>query len=591
MTRGVVANNFEYIKEQYLYHFRDTVSISKEIGATSSAVNEYLRKRGINATLRYNLLFEDIKSANLKLKTDDYNILVDYLKTKYPGLTQKILCYTLEKQNRYKLKRDFDFIDETTIIEKLYKGMTIQNIANELGAKYSWVYQIAQKNDIPAQLIDRCKKLIPKDDLLDLYNELGTAEKISQKLGYSKFVILEVLKSYNVSFGPCKLTKRRLNDPKWCNDAYNRLNSYKLIAEELGDVGQDTVAYYCQKVHGIDRKLIKDVFPILKNSDELKQLYEEYKSISLVSEKIGVSGWVVSQALDELGIKKLNHHISAGEHQLNDFIKSLGFKTIQNDRNIISPKEIDIVIVDKNIGIEYCGVYWHSSKFRNRNDHKDKLMLANHTGIRLITIYETEWLENPELIKNKIRAILGVSDQRRIYARKCVIKAVDNNATELFLKQNHIQGYTKCSLRLGLYYRRELVAVMCFVNKKNHVELVRFATSHQILGGFSKLLNHAKKIINFDIVTFADLRWSDSKNNIYINHGFVEDKILPPAYMYVYRGTLHRREKFMRKNLPNILDHFDANLTEEQNTYNHGIYKIWDCGKIRYRLKNEKQSN
>ena len=54
---------------------------------------------------------------------------------------------------------------------------------------------------------------------------------------------------------------------------------------------------------------------------------------------------------------------------------------------------------------------------------------------------------------------------------------------------------------------------------------------------------------------------------------------------------VHGRRKhkfgFRRKRLQKLLSNFDPTKSELQNTEQNGIYRIYDCGKIKYEFKNK----
>ena len=110
-----------------------------------------------------------------------------------------------------------------------------------------------------------------------------------------------------------------------------------------------------------------------------------------------------------------------------------------------------------------------------------------------------------------------MSDARKIYGRNIVIKEINNSQKREFLDKYHIQGSDSSTIKLGGFAGDELVAVMTFsklresLGSKHRVagefELSRFATSANVIGGFSKMLKYA--ITNYNITyikTFADLR-------------------------------------------------------------------------------------
>ena len=63
---------------------------------------------------------------------------------------------------------------------------------------------------------------------------------------------------------------------------------------------------------------------------------------------------------------------STGQHEVNNFIRSLGFATRLNDRKLSKNKfELDIWLSEKQVCFEYDGLYWHSERGRPdiKNNH------------------------------------------------------------------------------------------------------------------------------------------------------------------------------------------------------------------------------
>jgi hypothetical protein len=169
-----------------------------------------------------------------------------------------------------------------------------------------------------------------------------------------------------------------------------------------------------------------------------------------------------------------------------------------------------------------------------------------------------------------------------IGARKCEVREVDNCLAKKFLEKYHIQGYSVASVRLGLFYKNRLVALMTFskarFNKKCKWELVRYCSigDFSIVGGAGKLLKHFRNNYSGSIVSYADKRWSDG--NLYRSLGFVEEKDSSPAYWYVKDGIRYSRVQFQKHKLSEILEFYDENLSESENMKNNGFHKVYDCG-------------
>ena len=102
---------------------------------------------------------------------------------------------------------------------------------------------------------------------------------------------------------------------------------------------------------------------------------------------------------------------SKDELELFDFIKELAPNARRHDRTIIKPQELDIVIPELNLAIEFNGDYWHSSEHWLENHdsldeyynyHLNKTIETNKKGYRLIHI----WENNQDEIKDKLKDIL-----------------------------------------------------------------------------------------------------------------------------------------------------------------------------------------
>ena len=94
-----------------------------------------------------------------------------------------------------------------------------------------------------------------------------------------------------------------------------------------------------------------------------------------------------------------------------------------------------------------------------------------------------------------VKSKLGIIE-RKIFARKCIIKNITHLEKEFFLQENHIQGNCQSSTNLGLFFKDELVSVMTFGIRKitssiPTTELLRFCNKIDtvVVGGASKLFN------------------------------------------------------------------------------------------------------
>lgn len=313
----------------------------------------------------------------------------------------------------------------------------------------------------------------------------------------------------------------------------------------------------------------------------IKKHHFEKKNLTELGNLLGVNRTTISLYLKKFNIEIKKYWQSKDEKELSKFLSN--YETvIERERSLIHPYEVDIYIPKKKLAIEYCGLYWHTLEAgKDKNYHKMKYELCKQKGIRLLTIFEDEWLYRKELVKKKILYILGCCEDKKIYARNTIIKEIDEKCKKTFFNNTHIQGDGPSSINYGLFYNDELVSVIGFIRNKDYYILNRYSTSCQVIGGFSKLLKYFENKYNKPkIITFADLRWSDGE--LYSLNGFTFDKILIPDYSYTKRGKRFHKFNFRHRKLKKLLSNYDENKTEYENMLNDGYERIYDCGKLRY---------
>lgn len=261
---------------------------------------------------------------------------------------------------------------------------------------------------------------------------------------------------------------------------------------------------------------------------------------------------------------------------------------LTNDRTVIPPKEIDIWIPSRAIGIEIHGEYWHGVKIGMTQQEKQCMKWAHYNkaneaeaaNIKLYQFWVDEINQNPDLIKSMIMHSLGMS--RRIYARKCTIQTVTNDDLLEFMDSYHLQGHRPASVSYALLYGNEIVCALTLSkHSKLSWEIIRYAckAGTTVVGGFSRLLHRFMKDYNPpSIITFADRRIS--KGSLYRQY-FTLDSITQPNYFY-YKGCAISRQRCQKHKLPVLLDNFDPTRTEVDNMLNNGYVQVFDCGHIKF---------
>lgn len=283
----------------------------------------------------------------------------------------------------------------------------------------------------------------------------------------------------------------------------------------------------------------------------------------------------------------IRKNISLGENSLKNFIETL----YENTTKIrLEKKEFDIYCEEKKLAIEYNGVYWHSEEYVDKYLHKKKKEIADKHSIRLIHVWEDDWLYKQNIVKSMLSNIFNNSE--KIYARNCELKIVTSKESKEFLNVNHIFGWCVSSHRLGLYYQGELVSLMTFgknrisLGKKSEgsqYELLRYCNklNTSVTGGASKLLkNFIKEFKPTKIISYANRDYSEG--NLYEKIGFKFVTNTSPGYHWVVNGLRKNRFNYRKDIL--VKQGHDPNMTETEIMHSLGHWRIWNSGNKLYEL-------
>lgn len=302
------------------------------------------------------------------------------------------------------------------------------------------------------------------------------------------------------------------------------------------------------------------------------------------------------------GCPECSHHRSKGEALIFRFV-SIFTTPVGRDRTVVAPKELDIWLPEHNLAIEYCGEYWHGSDCEKdepfaRRRHKEKFEACRAAGIRLLTVYESEWLSRSHAVKHLIRNALG-RGRGRVGARDCDVRSVGNGEAAAFFERYHVQGGDGFGVHHGLYVRDKLVACMRFTlgandrgaNTNRVWTLSRYATRIAVPGGASRLLAaFVAQEKPAEIKSFSDNRYFDG--GMYERLGFTLEAQLEPDYqVYHQRLGLLPKAAWQRREIPKrirelkspeVYDPERDPRSERQMTYLLGGLRVFDCGKKRW---------
>ena len=279
------------------------------------------------------------------------------------------------------------------------------------------------------------------------------------------------------------------------------------------------------------------------------------KTYSYIAQNIDVDVTTIIRYVKKYDVESLIEKWcsrSCEEEELLQYITSIYKGVVSaNNRSELDGLEIDIYLPQKKIGIEYNGSYWHRVGGRKYTP-KMKTQLAIKKGIRLIHIYDYEWVNNKEMIKKFLYYLINRRKQRFLNIQDLTLKEIDKQTIKQFLEENHWFGgqLQKIHKSYGLFtLDGELVSVSSF-NKysgnKYDWEWKRYCNKLGVAingGAPEKFLEEFAKdhhgvlvdyqqmdrfpSISSERMGFKKLRWNEgyvSSNNRY---GFVRHRFIP----------------------------------------------------------------
>ena len=269
---------------------------------------------------------------------------------------------------------------------------------------------------------------------------------------------------------------------------------------------------------------------------------------------------------------KVEYSRSEAEKELSTYIESLGFE-VENSYKKLG-KEIDIFIPKLNIGIEYNDLYWHTEANKGIQSHIKKSNLCDQNNIKLIHIWEDQWLIKKELVKSLLL--------KELYPNKTdivnySIRNVSKYESTTFLESNSLYGYRNSSIFYGLYVDNTLVSLMGFKIKSNNdwkISTFSDMISQNYDNSFNILKNHFISNNEFNELTYEIDRCWVQQDNI-ADMELIEDT--KPDYYW--SDDINRYKEYSLRHLTNGIK------DKLEHLYNIGYNRIFDAGLRIYKYK------
>lgn len=241
--------------------------------------------------------------------------------------------------------------------------------------------------------------------------------------------------------------------------------------------------------------------------------------------------------------------VSKAEKEIGDYIENLGITISRSNRKSLKGVELDIYCPEQKIAIEHDGLYWHGEEYALSKNYDPvmrqlaKTMLCEENGIKLIHIFEDEWIYNRKLVETLLKREFDTAIDYQF-------KEINISEVNSYFEENKdylMNDIQYNSINYGFFDNSTLIGIMSFE------DIVMKLYSIRKINNLSEaFLYHVSKYNIDHVISYVDRKWY---NEDYELCGFC------------ITGTTEPMKWF-----------FDKNKTKR--TIDEEDYLIYDCGNI-----------
>ena len=436
----------------------------------------------------------------------------------------------------------------------------------------------------------QCLQLIKHYDLKKpkTLSKIHSAKTKEQRYGDASYnnreqAVDTCLEKYNVN-NPAKVDVFMKNAYQTKVDKYGITNSNNWIKghkTRIDNFGSLEESYRITRLHG-EQYCLEHYGCITASQTEKVKSQIRKSTKNTFQERYGVDCyWLLPDAKRSNSSKNSSYNVE--------------FENLLIDNNISFEREVTVgkFIYDFKVGnylIEINPAATHNITWSPYSDtgidkkyHKNKSDNATKHGYRCIHIWE--WDDYDKVIKQLLLT------KTKIYARNCDIKNVEIHEAKNFINKNHLQGYARDSIRMGLYYNNELVSIMTFGKPRYSLtadyELIRYCSSCTVIGGAEKIFKYFLKTYNPEfIVSYCDT--AKFAGNVYSKLGFEYITSTLSHHWFNFKTKQHILDSLLRKRGFDQLFNtsFGKGTSNSDLMIQHGFVEVVDSGQSTYMYKN-----
>jgi hypothetical protein len=247
--------------------------------------------------------------------------------------------------------------------------------------------------------------------------------------------------------------------------------------------------------------------------------------------------------------------VSSYEDEINDLFPC----NDRSNRTVLLGKELDLYYSDAKLAVEFNGSYWHSTIYKDKNYHQQKVVDCAKLGIQLISIFEYEWLNDDT--KQKIIKLLDYKiNKQNVNFSNLTIREIGIDEANQFLAENCIGNYKINNINIGCYSNETLVGLLSAEKKADEFYDISIVLINNIEN--TKIDNalfgyFIDKYNTWTVTTSVDI--SKFTGNNYLRLGFRVKEITEPSLIQLE----------------------SSKSTEESTDITVDAIEIYDCGSLK----------
>jgi hypothetical protein len=261
-----------------------------------------------------------------------------------------------------------------------------------------------------------------------------------------------------------------------------------------------------------------------------------------------------------------------------DFVRSCGVEAQYDVAGVVPEYNVDVWVPEFKLAIECNNFYWHcETQITDKSYHQKKLEACQKGDICLFMIYEDEWRDKQDLIKDMIKhRVHQVTDT--YFARKLEMRKLTVAERKEFFTASHLEGDVNSTVAFGLIDPNGRVVAAQSLRRAFHKRYKEFfeigrsasrPTCH-VNGWIGKLtkacFEYAVENGKQGLVTYVDSRVGEGK--AYLEAGFeVSNKSTGPRLWWTDFVNKFNRFQF-KADLPN-------GRNQKQVVIDAGVVALW----------------